>query len=153
MPEFRLQDLEGRPTALSELRGRVLFVNFWGTWCPPCREEAPALERLHRALRGEGFAVLGVSIDDPGAEAEVVEFQREFSLSFPILRDPGKRVYAEFGASGVPETFLVDAEGRLVERFIGPRDWDDPRYARAVRRLLPTPPPAAPAQSPPGGTG
>jgi peroxiredoxin len=136
VPRFTLPDLEGRPVAVPDLEGRVTFVNFWGTWCPPCREEAPALERLYQSLRAEGFEVLAVSIDDPGSEQKVAAFKDEFGLSFPILLDDQKEAYRAFGATGVPETFLIDATGRLHERFIGPRDWDNPRYARAVRRLL-----------------
>lgn len=136
VPRFTLPDLEGRSVTLPSLEGRVTFVNFWGTWCPPCRDEAPALERLYQSLRDEGFEILAVSIDDPGDETKVAAFKEEFGLSFPILLDDRKEAYRAFGASGVPETFLIDASGRLHERFIGPRDWDNPRYARAVRRLL-----------------
>jgi peroxiredoxin len=135
-PELRLPDLDGKPVALSELRGRVVFVNFWGTWCAPCRDEAPALERMYRKLHGEGFEVLAVSIDAPDAHDAVRAFRDEFALSFPILLDADRATYGAFGATGVPETFLVDREGRIWERFVGPRDWDHPRYERAVRGLL-----------------
>lgn len=135
-PEFALADLGDGQVALSELRGRVVFVNFWATWCGPCRDEAPALERLYASLRHQGFELLGVSIDAEGDRDAILEFQEEFALSFPILVDPGKEAYRAYGATGVPESFLIDASGRLVERFIGPRNWDEPRYARALRRLL-----------------
>jgi peroxiredoxin len=135
-PPFSRADLEGREIALETLRGRVVFVNFWATWCPPCRTEAPALERLYQELRQEGFEILALSIDEPGARSEVDSFQREFGLSFPVLLDPGKEAYQAYQATGVPETFMVDPQGRMVERFVGPREWDDPRYARAIRRLL-----------------
>jgi cytochrome c biogenesis protein CcmG/thiol:disulfide interchange protein DsbE len=135
-PALRLSDLAGAEVALADLRGSVVFVNFWGTWCPPCRDEAPALERLFRELGGEGFSILAVSIDEAGATAQVEAFREEFGLSFPILLDPGREAYAAFGATGVPETFVVDPAGRVVERYVGPRDWEQPRYARAVRRML-----------------
>jgi peroxiredoxin len=135
-PAFALPALAGEPIALGDLRGRVVFVNFWATWCPPCRDEAPALERLYRSLREEGFEVVGVSIDDPSARDAVERFRSEFGLSFPLLFDPDKSAYRSFQATGVPETFLIDREGRIVERFVGPRDWDEPRYANAVRALL-----------------
>ena len=135
-PEFALADLEDGQVALSELRGRVVFVNFWATWCGPCRDEAPALERLYASLRHQGFELLGVSIDAEGDRDAILEFQEEFGLSFPILVDPRQEAYRAYGATGVPESFLIDANGRLVERFIGPRNWDEPRYARALRRLL-----------------
>lgn len=135
-PGFSLPDLDGNPVSLADLRGRVVFLNFWATWCAPCRDEAPSLDRLYAALRDRGFEVVGVSIDAARDRAAIAEFQAEFELAFPILVDPQKSAYGAYGATGVPETFLIDADGRLVERFIGPRNWDEPRYARALRRLL-----------------
>ena len=135
-PAFELADLGGNAVSLTELRGHVVFVNFWATWCAPCRDEAPSLERLYRDLRGEGLEVVAVSIDDVAAREEVGAFRDEFELSFPILLDPDRRIYGAFQATGVPETFLIDHRGRVAERFVGPRTWTEPRYARAVRRLL-----------------
>jgi peroxiredoxin len=136
VPDFELTDLAGARVALSSLRGRVVFVNFWATWCPPCRDEAPSLERMYGRLHDEGFDVLAISVDASSDRGAVAEFQREFGLSFPVLLDPEQNVHAAFGVTGVPETYVIDTRGRLAERFIGPRNWDDPRYARAVRRLL-----------------
>ncbi len=135
-PEFTLRVSGGPDAELAALRGRVVFVNFWATWCPPCREEAPSLERLYVSLREEGFEVLGISIDSEADEAAVERFAQEFGLTFPVPRDPGKRVYGAYQVSGVPETFLVDRDGRVLERFVGPQNWDDPRYARAIRNAL-----------------
>ena len=138
-PEVRLPDLLGQELSIAELRGSVVFVNFWSTWCAPCRTEAPSLERLYQKLRGERFEILGVSVDGPGAPDGVEAFRDEFGLSFPILLDPHKKVYDAYQATGVPETFVIGSNGRLEERFVGPRDWDHPRYERAVRRLLANP--------------
>ena len=135
-PDFASVDLSGQPISLESLRGRVVFVNFWATWCAPCRTEAPSLERLYRRLKPEGFEILAVSIDKPETREAVGAFQTEFELSFPVLLDSEQEIYQAFKATGVPETFLVDPKGRVVERFVGPRNWGDPRYARAVRRLL-----------------
>jgi len=135
-PDFSLPVPGAADVTLTSLRGRVLFVNFWATWCAPCREEAPSLERLYQALRGEGFEVLGISIDAEQDAPAVEDFAREFGLTFPIPRDAHKHVYDAYQASGVPETFLVDRAGRVLERFVGPQNWDDPRYARAIRRTL-----------------
>lgn len=148
-PAFSLPVSGGESVALEALRGRVLFVNFWATWCAPCRTEAPSLERLYQSLRGEGFEVLGISIDAEQDEAAVTVFARELGLTFPIPRDPDKRVYGAYQASGVPETFLVDRGGRVLERFVGPQNWDDPRYARAIRHALASGELAAPE----GGSG
>ncbi len=136
-PEFRLP-LHGADgeVALSALRGKVVFVNFWATWCAPCRSEAPALERLHQTLQGTDFEILAISIDKPEDEAAIDAFQKEFSIDFPILRDRDRGVYAAYQVSGVPETFLVDPTGKVLEHFIGPQNWEDPRYSRAIRRAL-----------------
>ena len=134
-PDFLLSDLQGREIALAAQRGRVVFVNFWATWCPPCREEAPSLQRLYDQVGSENFEILAVSIDAPSARDEVAEFGREFGLTFPILLDPQKGAHRAFGVTGVPETYMIDPQGRVVERFIGPRNWDDPRYVRTLRRL------------------
>jgi peroxiredoxin len=135
-PEFELPDLQGGSVSLAEQRGNVVFINFWGTWCAPCREEAPALERLYREMGERGFQVLAISIDGAEGRSLVEAFRDEFDLSFPILLDPERRAYSAYQATGVPETFLVAADGTLSERFVGPRAWDEPRYARAVERLL-----------------
>ena len=135
-PGFSLPVAGGTEVALASLRGRVVFVNFWATWCAPCREEAPSLERLYRTLHAEGLEVLGISIDASADDEAVLAFAREFELTFPIPRDAQKHVYAAYRVSGVPETFLVDRAGRVLERFVGPQDWDDPRYARAIRKAL-----------------
>lgn len=135
-PPLRLARLSGGEFALSEARGQVVFLNFWATWCVPCLEEAPSLDRLYRNLQDEGFLVAAVSIDGSGQLAAVKAFRKKLDLSFPILLDPEMRSYAAYQATGVPETFLIDREGRVVERFVGPRDWSEPRYAAAVQQLL-----------------
>jgi peroxiredoxin len=143
-PGFELPALSGGSEALSGYRGRVLFVNFWATWCTPCREEAPALQILYERLRDAGFSVLAISIDDAGARDKVEAFARTLELDFPILLDPDQAVYHAYQAYGVPETFVVDRQGRVVERFVGPKAWADPRYERAIRSLLEAPPGAIP---------
>ena len=139
-PEFSLASLpgdgRGETVSLASLQGRVVFINFWATWCAPCRTEAPSLERLYQRLRPEGFEVLAVSINEPSESEEVADFRREFGLTFPILLDSDKAVYLDYRATGVPETFMIDTRGRMVEHFVGPRDWNDPRYERAILDLL-----------------
>ncbi len=131
----------GEERSLSEQRGRVVLVNFWATWCPPCRDEAPSLERLYRRFSRDGLEIYAVSIDERGALDSVAEFRREFDLTLPVLLDPSRRAYRDYQATGVPETFVVSPDGRLVERVVGPRDWDQPRYAALVERLLGSPRP------------
>ena len=133
-PDFTLPDLEGRERALSAERGKVVLVNFWATWCKPCEDEMPAMQRVYRDLQAEGFELIAVSVDE-GIE-EVREFQERMGLSFPILHDPGKEAAARYQSFRYPESFLVDREGTLVARFIGPREWDTPAYRDRIRRLV-----------------
>jgi len=139
-PEFelsRLSDTEGEPAskiALSSLAGRVVLVNFWATWCEPCEREMPAMERLYQALAGEQFELIAVAIDDK--EAQVQAFQDRYQLSFPIVLDPSQSVYGAYQTMGVPESLLIDREGRIVERYVGPREWDAVEYVERIRELI-----------------
>jgi thiol-disulfide isomerase/thioredoxin len=113
-----------------------VFVNFWATWCPPCKAEAPSMERLYKELQPEGFEIVAISIDSPDALPQIEAFRQELGLTFPIPLDPEKRAYEAYRVAAVPETFLVDPSGQVLERFVGPQNWDDPRYVRAIRRAL-----------------
>lgn len=151
LPELRVTSGSPRSSrSLEDLRGRVVFVNFWATWCPPCRDEAPSLERLYRRYAPSGLEVLAVSIDEPAALEAVQTFVKELDLTVPVLLDPERDTYRRYQATGVPETFVVGPDGRVVERLVGPREWDDPRYAALVERLLGVAPPSPGADAPPG---
>ncbi len=134
-PDFQLPVLgEGGVRRLSELRGRVVLLNFWATWCKPCEDEMPAMERLHRRLGDTEFELLAVSVDE---DAEAVEaFRTRLALSFAILHDPDARVSRRYQTTGYPESFLIDRRGRIVFKYVGPREWDAPVYEARVRRLL-----------------
>jgi len=135
VPEFSLPALDGRhPVSLAEQRGRVVLVNFWATWCGPCEQEMPAMERLYEQLGGEDFELLAVSVDD--SAPEVAAFRDRLALRFPILLDPGAEVARRYQTTGYPESILVDRDGRMVERYVGPREWDAPAYVDRIRRLL-----------------
>ena len=101
-------------------------MNFWATWCTPCRLEAPSLQRLYMTLRADGFEVLGISIDRPQAGEAVGRFKRDFSLDFPIPLDPTKAVYDSYEASGVPETYLVDRGRKAARTLRGPSELGRP---------------------------
>ena len=144
-PEFRLPDLQGNEVALADYRGRVVLVNFWATWCKPCEDEMPAMERLYQEFAPSGLELLAVSVDE-GIE-EVQAFQERLQLSFPILHDPDKDASESYQSYRFPETFLIDREGTLVARFIGPREWDAPAYRKRIGRLVgrqATPPGSSP---------
>ena len=134
-PDFVLPRLGGgAPLSLGELRGRVVLVNFWATWCKPCEDEMPAMERLYRSLAGTEFELLAVSVDT--GPDEVQAFRDRLGLSFPILLDPGKRVSAAYQSYRFPESYLIDRDGRILSRYIGPRDWDAAVYHERIRRVL-----------------
>ena len=134
-PAFNLRTLAGGSTDLGSLRGRLVVVNFWATWCPPCVQEMPSLERLHRTLGREGVQVLGVSIDED--EAALRRFVAARGVTFPILRDPGGRRVAEaYRTTGWPETFVIDPAGLIKEQYVGPAEWDTPEALAHFRQLL-----------------
>jgi peroxiredoxin len=134
-PLFELPPVGGgAPVSLGALRGKPVLVNFWATWCKPCEDEMPAMERLYRSLHADGFELLAISVDT--GEPEVVTFRDRLGLTFPILRDPDRRVSTRYQALRFPESWLIDADGTLVARFIGPRDWDAPEYEGRIRALL-----------------
>jgi peroxiredoxin len=134
-PDFAVPDLAGQAVRLSGLRGQVVLVNLWTTWCPPCREEMPSMEKLYQRFRDRGFVLLAVSQDEYG-RAAVEPFVRELGITFPVLVDPEHQVGDRYHVWGYPESFLIDREGRIVDRIIGPRDWASPEYVAAVERLL-----------------
>jgi peroxiredoxin len=140
-PDFTLPSLADGEVSLRALRGRVVLLNFWATWCKPCEDEMPAMERLHRSLEGRPFELLAISVD--AGREEVVAFRERLGLRFPILLDPRKRVAGAYQSFRFPESWLVDAEGHLVERYVGPREWDAPEYRDRILRLLPGGPAAS----------
>lgn len=133
-PDFDLPRLDEGRITLGELEGRIVLVNFWATWCRPCEEEIPAMERLYEALAPDGFELVAVSVDQDRSEVEA--FQRRLGISFPIALDPDQVVSRRYQTTGYPESLLVDASGRVVERYVGPRDWDHPSYVERIRRLM-----------------
>lgn len=130
-PEFTLPTLSGATAGLGQFRGRLVLLTFWATWCLPCVEEMPGLERLHRDFSGDGLTILAVSIDVQGAEI-VAPFWRKSGQSYLVLLDPRQRVATRYGAWALPTAFLIDRAGRVFARIQGPRQWD----SEAVRTTL-----------------
>jgi len=116
--DFTLTDLEGTSWTLKELRGKVVLVNFWATWCPPCRKEMPDLEALYTRFKDRGFVILGISDEDA---AKVKPFVSEHNITYPILLDPGRKVNELFQVEGIPKSFVYDRDGRLADEAIDMR--------------------------------
>lgn len=137
--EFTLPDLNGRPVSLAQFRGKLVFLNLWTTWCPPCRMEMPAMERLYQRLRDRGLVVLAVNQDDERTASEVPRFVRERQLTFPVLLDPQGTLSTRYGVTGYPETFLIDREGKVIRHYIGPDEWDSAEAIAYFTGLLADP--------------
>lgn len=134
-PEFTLSGLHGERIALRELKGKVVLLNFWATWCPPCKAEMPSMERLHRRYKERGFTILAISIDS-GGEGTVAEFVKAHGLTFPIGLDPKLAVANLYGIRALPSTFLIDKSGNTAAVALGPRDWDGAAAHAVVESLL-----------------
>jgi peroxiredoxin len=136
-PGFTLPVLDDGELSLASLRGRVVLLNFWATWCKPCEDEMPAMQRLHDGLAGADFELLAVSVDE--GDGKVREFRDRLGLRFPILLDPAKRAAGAYQTFRFPESWLIGRDGVVVARYVGPREWDDPVYVERIRRLIAAP--------------
>lgn len=134
-PVFELRDLEGERVSLSNSRGKVILLNFWATWCEPCRAEMPSIENLYRKFKDKGLVIIGVSVDN--SEKAVRSFIRERGITFPILLDKEKEVsFGDYGIIGLPVTFLIDRKGIIVDKVFGERQWDSEDTIEKINRLL-----------------
>lgn len=134
-PKFELQNLDGETEALTDYRGKIVFLNFWATWCGPCRVEMPMMEELYQELKREDFVVLAVSTDAQG-QAVTGPFRESLGLSFPILHDPEFRVGTSYGTRSLPITYLLDREGIIRHKIFGARNWRSPEAKRLIQTLL-----------------
>ena len=134
-PNFQLRDMNDRLVTLSDLRGKVVLLNFWATWCGPCRVEMPAMEQLYRMFSRKDFEILAVSTDAQGV-AITRPFQQENHLTFPILHDADYRVGLTYGARSLPMTFMVDRQGVVRHQIFGARDWGAAEAQQLVQMLL-----------------
>ena len=133
-PNFDTVDLEGNIWSLSKLKGQVVFINFWATWCAPCREEMPSMQRLYSKLPKDKFKMLAVfNNDNPKL---VKNFVTKLGLTMPILSDEHNFAGPKYGLTGVPETFIIDKQGVLREKFIGPAEWDHPKYVAMLMKYI-----------------
>lgn len=135
-PAYGAVTLAGDSVDLETLKGDVVLLNVWATWCIPCRREIPELQALHQQYGPKGLKVVGVSVDDGGADGDVESFIQDFSMTYTVLRDPGENVSNAFRVPGVPASFLIDREGVVRWRHLGPFKADDPKFTAALNSVL-----------------
>ena len=143
-PDFTFPSLKGDEVTLSDYGDHVVLLNIWATWCLPCREEMPSMQRLYDAFEGEDFEILAVSVDAPVGEVDesgyaggdLAAFAKEFELTFPILHDPSGGIRRTYQTTGVPESFVIAKGGQILKKIAGPTEWDLPVNQELIRRLL-----------------
>jgi peroxiredoxin len=133
-PEIRLQSVDGKTVSLADYRGKVVLVHFWATWCPPCVEEIPTLERFSQQVSGIDIVVLAISVDKSAAALKT--FLDKNKLHFPVLRDPGGKTAGSYGTTKFPETYVVGRDGMVRYKVIGPMDWSLRTNVEIIRSLL-----------------
>lgn len=134
-PGFRLRTLKGEAAALSDYRGKIVLINFWATWCGPCKAEMPSMEALYRSYPREDFEILAVSIDiDPAAPIQ--QFIEDFGFTFPVLLDETFQVNDQYQVRVVPTSVVVDRKGIVTHRLLGAKDWNDPDAKRFLEKLI-----------------
>ncbi|VAW89280.1 hypothetical protein MNBD_GAMMA18-1752 [hydrothermal vent metagenome] len=134
-PTFTLQDLAGEKQPLAQWRGKLIMLNFWATWCGPCRAEMPGMERLWQRYRDEGLVVIAVSVDE-GMARRVAKFIEILKLSYPILLDVEGIVSDRYQVSALPHSFLIDGDGKLIASVVGEQEWDSPEAYALIESLL-----------------
>jgi peroxiredoxin len=133
--DFTVPGLTGQPLRLNDFKGNVVHLNFWATWCLPCKEEMPSMERLYRRYKDKGFTIVALSIDS-GGSGPVGAFVKRYGLTFPVGLDTTMAVASRYTVRGLPATFLIDRRGMITAVAIGPRDWDGKAAHAAIESLL-----------------
>jgi peroxiredoxin len=132
-PDFELQDTEGRTHRLSDYRGKTVIINFWTTWCPPCREEIPSMNRAWAKLQDEKVMMLAINMGED--EDTIFVFTADYPATFPLLMDRDGKVIEDWPVKGLPTTYVVAPDGTLAYRAIGGREWDEPVFLEQIRAL------------------
>ncbi len=135
-PNYAATTLTGDSVTTASLRGKVVLLNVWATWCAPCREEIPYLQRLHEQHAGDGLALVGISVDARGEDETIHGFMKDFGMTYPVWRDPDERIQSLYKALGVPASYLVDREGVIRWRRLGIIRESDSTFTRALQDAL-----------------
>ena len=151
-PNFSLKDLNGKVRHFSDYRGKLVIVNFWATWCPPCRMEIPSMERAYEKLKNRGFVILGIDVGENWSS--VAPFAEQMKMKYPVLLDRNSTVSRKWGMIGLPTSYVIDPHGRVVDVLVGGRNWLDPKLQALLIHLLPhAPGPAISSRRPATGSG
>lgn len=134
-PDVILENLQGTNSSLTEHKHKLVLLNFWATWCIPCRQEMPSMEALWQKYRAQGLVVMAVSIDE-GPHQRVALFQQKLKLSFLILLDPNDKAGSAYEVSGLPTSYLIDRQGNIISRIVGSLNWSSPATERVIEELL-----------------
>ncbi len=137
-PDFKITADNGKTFTRADFGGKILVLNFWASWCNPCISEAPSLEAFAQAYQSKGVVVLGISIDRN--ENLYNRFKQQFQVSFPTARDPDSNISASYGTFQIPETYVIDRQGKVLEKVISNQDFMDPEFLAHVQRMLASPP-------------
>lgn len=133
-PDFTLVNPDGKKVSLKDFRGKVVFLNFWATWCEYCRDEMPSMQRLYQEFQGKGFEIVGVNVKDKRPDA--LAFVKKLRITYPIVLDSEGEVGLLYGAFGLPLSYLVDRKGTVLARLFGPADWYSPGARQLIKALV-----------------
>lgn len=132
--DFELENLEGKTESLSDYLGKVVFLNFWATWCGPCRIEMPSMESLYSDMKDDGLVILGINLRE--TREQVNDFRNEYGLTFPLLLDKRSEVGLKYGSSAIPTTYIIDRGGMIIARTVGAREWDTDKIIKLFSKIL-----------------
>ncbi len=135
-PDFTLEDMDGKKFSLKQYRGKVVLLNFWATWCPPCRREMPSMQRVYEHFKGRNFVVLALNQEEDVDQVFAYEGGLDVSPTFPVLFDKVSKVSHAYGVHGIPTTYLIDKKGYIRFRAIGGREYDHPEVEKMIQKLM-----------------
>lgn len=131
--DFSVMDMDGKQHRLSDYRGKIVVLNFWATWCPPCREEMPSMDRAHKKLIDDDIVILAINVGED--EDTIFKFTGDYPVDFPLLLDRDGEVIKRYPVMGLPTTYIISAEGQVTHRAVGGRAWDDERLLNELRHM------------------
>ncbi len=137
-PDFTTVDINGNSVTLSSFKGKLVFLNLWATWCPPCQKEMPSMQRLSEKMKGKNFTILAVGTPAPPRETKekIISYIKDHNYTFPVLVDESQVVYGIYGSGSIPTTWLIAPDGTIIGRFIGAREWDSDQIINILNKYI-----------------